>query len=252
MSSSIWTRCAGTAEIGPLAAQPWRVVESQHQIATRKLVDSDAEHELLERLIDEAKPPRPVGTESLHYLLATPFRYPPLPHGSRFGTRFERGIWYGSAARRTAFAETAYYRFLFLAGTEADLLPIALDLSLFRARVRTEHGVDLTSTPFREEIPAISSPTDYDASQALGKAMRADEVAAFRYRSARDARGGDNVGVIDPRAFASPRPSQPQPWYAVVTEERVEITKRDVFRREVFSFPREDFLVAGRLPAPAL
>ncbi len=251
MSPSIWTRCAGTAEVRLLAAQPWRVVESQHQISTRKLVDSDAEHEILEAMIEAAKPPLPAGTEGLHYLLATPFRYPPLRHGSRFGTRFERGIWYGAAARRTALAEAAYYRLLFLEGSEASLAPLALDLALFRARIRTRRGVDLTEGPFREQIPAISAPDDYTLSQRLGREMRADGVEAVRYRSARDVRGGDCLAVFHPAAFASPRPSQPQSWYAVVTREGVEISKRDVFRRELYIFPREDFLVDGRLPAPA-
>src|SRR3954463_15070833 len=109
MSSSIWTRCAGDSEIRPLDVSPWRVVEAQHQLSTRKLVDSAEEQMLLEDLIERSKPPATAGTR-LHYLLATPFRYPPLRHGSRFGSRFVRGIWYGSETRRTAFAEVAYYR----------------------------------------------------------------------------------------------------------------------------------------------
>jgi len=28
--------------------EPWRVVEAQHQVSTRKLVDSDAEQQVLE------------------------------------------------------------------------------------------------------------------------------------------------------------------------------------------------------------
>ena len=113
MSSSIWTRCAGDSEIRPLGLSPWRVVEAQHQVSTRKLVDSADEQILLEELIDRAKPPYTTPAR-LHYLLATPFRYPPLRHGSRFGRRHERGIWYGSSTRRAAFAEISYYRLLFL------------------------------------------------------------------------------------------------------------------------------------------
>ena len=107
MSSSIWTRCAGDSEIRRLQLAAWRVVESQHQVSTRKLVDSNEEQALLEDLIDGVKP-RDITGGKLHYLLSTPFRYPPLKHGSRFGHRHERGIWYGSTERRTAFAEVAY------------------------------------------------------------------------------------------------------------------------------------------------
>ena len=109
MSSNIWTRCAGDSELRALRASPWRAVEAQHQVSTRKLVDSADEQALLEELIDRAKPPDMTGGKT-HYLLATPFRYPPLRHGSRFGTRHERGIWYGSETRAAVFAEVAYYR----------------------------------------------------------------------------------------------------------------------------------------------
>src|SRR5690606_3863871 len=93
------------------------------------------------------KPPIPADGR-LHYLLATPFRYPPLRHGSRFGTRHERGIWYGSESRRTAFAEVAYYRLLFLEGTRAELGPVTTQLTAFTARASTERGVDLLAPPF--------------------------------------------------------------------------------------------------------
>jgi hypothetical protein len=78
VSSTIWTRSARKCEPGPWAASPWRVVETQQDSSTRRLVDSAAEHELLEALLDESKPPVPDGCRGLHYLLFTPFRYPPL------------------------------------------------------------------------------------------------------------------------------------------------------------------------------
>ena len=252
MSPSIWTRCAARAELRPLRLRAWRVVEAQHRISTRKLVDSDAEQQLLEELIETGKPPLPadLAPAGLHYLLATPFRYPPLRHGSRFAARFERGIWYGSRGPRTAFAESAYYRLLFLAGTAAALAPVMLDLSLFSARVETGAGVDLQAPPFDEHEAAISSPTSYRESQALGADMRAAGVEAFLYRSARDRRGGTCAGVFTPRAFARPVPSPPQTWHCVATIDVVEVSKRDVFVRQSFRFPREDFLVGGELPAP--
>src|SRR3954468_13479640 len=144
MSSNIWTRCAGDSEIRPLRLAPWRVVEAQHQLSTRKLVDSAEEQMLLEDLIDQAKPPS-AAPRKMHYLLSTPFRYPPLRHGSRFGTRFERGIWYGSETLRTAFAEVAYYRLLFLEGTSAELGTITTQHTAFQVAARTPRGIDLTA-----------------------------------------------------------------------------------------------------------
>ncbi|HYZ89810.1 MAG TPA: RES family NAD+ phosphorylase, partial [Myxococcales bacterium] len=108
------------------------MVEAQFRNSTRKLVDSDAEQELLEELIDRrAKLPVPEGFEGLHYLLYTPFRHPPLRNGSRFGTRLERGILYGARELPTAFAEVAYYRLVFLDGPAIDLGELHLELTAF-------------------------------------------------------------------------------------------------------------------------
>lgn len=225
------------------------MVEPQHLVSTRKLVDSDAEQLLLEELVEASKPPLP--DDRLHYLLTTPFRYPPLPHGSRFSSRAERGIWYGSQTQRTAFAETAYYRLLFLEGTRASLAPLLVELSAFRASFRSAHAVDLAAPPFAEYREHISSPADYRESQLLGREMREAGVQAFRYWSARDRQGGLNVGLLTPRAFSSRRPSVPETWSCVVARDGVEMTKKDVFARVSFRFPREDFELDGRLPAPA-
>ena len=155
MSSSIWMHCAGDSEIQPLRTVAWRVVESQHEVSTRKLVGSAAAQELLEQLLDAVKPPVPAG-KPLHYLLFTPFRYPPLRYGSRFGVRYERGLWYGSEQQRTAFAEVAYYRLLFLEGTEAELGALLTPLTSFTVRMRTARGIDLTAPPFDAHTPRIS------------------------------------------------------------------------------------------------
>jgi len=251
MSSSIWTRCAGDSEIRRLQVAAWRVVESQHQVSTRKLVDSNEEQALLEEMIDGVKPPD-LTRGKLHYLLSTPFRYPPLIHGSRFGTRHERGIWYGSAERRTAFAEVAYYRLVFLEGTQAAMGTVTTPLTAFTAGIRTAKGIDLVAAPFDAHRRAISSPTSYASSQALGSAMRGAGVEAFRYASARDDKGGINVGAFSPSVFGSAKPKSFESWYCAASRERVEVASADYIRREGFSFPRSQFLVQRALPAPAL
>ncbi len=255
MSLDIWTRCAGRTEVRPLATTAWRVVESQERISTRQLVDSDAEHEMLERLIEEAKPRVPGAPEfrGLHFLLLSPFRSPPLRHGSRFGASHEPSLWYGSESLETALAEAAYYRLVFFEGTEARLLPNRISMSAFRAAIRSASGIDLTAPPFDAHTAAISSRTGYTASQRLGSEMRGAGVEAFRYRSARDPGGGVNVALFTPRAFARRAPTGPPvTWHCTVT------TAGDVsFLRERPSglvrhaFPRSTFLVSGELPAPA-
>lgn len=252
MSSSIWTRCG--RRLSPLVAEPWRAVESQHIISTRKLVDSTEEHELLEELIDGAKPPPPreAAFADLHYLLFTPFRYPPLPNGSRFGTRSERGLWYGSDTIETALAERAYYKLLFHSGTTARLpSPFTGQITLFQAKVNTERGADLSTGPFAPHRALISSPTEYSVSQRLGREMRADDVHALRYVSARDPAGGTNVGVFDAAAFARAEPTAQQEWFFTLGPDAVEYEKRDLIAPVTKTFPKTSFLVNGELPEPA-
>jgi hypothetical protein len=222
-------------------------------VSTSKLVDSAEEQAALERMIESAKPPlAPAGEfAGYHFLLTTSFRYPPLPHGSRFATRFERSLWYGSRELRTAFAEVAYYRLLFLAGTAADLERLDVDLSAFRVPIRARRGVDLTRPPFDALTKHISSPTRYAESQRLGADMRAAGVEAIRYRSARDREGGYNLALFTPRAFGAKRPSTPQTWHCGATRERVELVRKDVLERSRHEFRRKEFEVRGALPSPA-
>ncbi|MGH7507037.1 MAG: RES family NAD+ phosphorylase, partial [Longimicrobiales bacterium] len=234
MSFSIWTHCAGGFEVRPLRLEPWRAVESQHQVSTRRLVDSDAEQQLLEELIEEGKPPDRTGGR-LHYLLFTPFRYPPLRHGSRFGRRTEPPMWYGSETLRTVFAEVAYYRLVFLAGTTAELGTVETDLTAYRSQVRSARGIDLTAPPFAAYESVVASPASYDATQELGTAMREAGVEAFRYRSARDERGGVNVAVFDPAAFGRMRPRDFDNWHCIANRTGVEVASRAYMARTVYA-----------------
>ncbi len=225
MSLDIWTQCAERFEPQRIAGPAWRAVESQHVTSTRKLVDSDDEQQVLEALIDTAKPPWPLGRRfiGLHYLLATPFRHPPLRYGSRFGTRRERGIFYCAEAQATVFAEKAYYVLLFLEGTDADIEPLTRPLTVFQVRISTKKGADLTRAPFDGFVEQMSSATSYRDSQALGTAMRDAGLAAFRFTSARDPDGwgesrADRAGVQQQEAgerravdlHRDPRPGRAQ------------------------------------------
>jgi hypothetical protein len=230
------------------------VVEAQHQVSTRKLVDSADEQALLEELIERVKPPEVTGGRQ-HYLLFTPFRYPPLRHGSRFGGRHERSIWYGSEQQRTAFAEVAYYRLLFLEGTHATLGAVSTSLTAFTVLMRAARGADLVAPPFDAHRRSIASPVRYAASQALGTAMRKAGVELFRYPSARDrsTEGGVNVGAFTHTVFGtSAKPRAFETWHCTAERDRVELTRGDFSKRETFSFPRTQFLVSGALPSPAL
>jgi hypothetical protein len=251
MSPSIWTLCAASSKPRRLALKAHRVVESQYVISTRKLVDSDEEQEILEALVDRVKPPVPAGMEHLHPLLFTPFRHPPLQWGSRFGARSERGLWYGSLAVSTAFAEVAYYRLVFLEGTRANLSPVTVELSAFTAAIAGKRGLDLGRAPFAAYEARISSKTSYADSQPLGLEMRAAGVDVFTFTSARDPERGRNVALFVP-CFASSRPALLRTYVCTASRAIVDVARKDVVRRprERYSFRREVFEVAGRLPLP--
>lgn len=253
MSPSIWTQCEALFSERPLAGLPWRAAEAQHVNSTRKLVDSDDEQEVLERWIDSAKPPWPTDRRfrGLHYLLATPFRYPPLRYGSRFGTRHERGIYYCSERQSTVFAEKAYYALVFLEGTHAELGPLTRPLIVFQARVSTRRGADLTQAPFERFTDQISSPLNYAASQPLGTALRGADIHAFRFRSARDPAGGANLGLFEPVFTAKKRaPTNAEAWICTATRAHVEFKPGPAVTRSRTRFPRATFEVAGALPVP--
>ena len=224
MSPTIWTRCAGISEIRPLSGHFRRVVESQFRNSTRKLVDSDAEQIALETLIDErAKPPVPEEFAGQDYLLFTPFRHPPLKNGSRFGTRFERSIFYGARELTVAFAEVAYYRLLFLEGTAADLGLLTVELTAFSFGIAAKKAIDLTKLPFSRFEAEISSKTAYHAPQRLGTEMRGDGVQCCLYVSARADGRGICVAVFDD-VFKPHKPYGEERWTCAATKERVEFS----------------------------
>lgn len=247
--SDLWSSCGGAAVAGPLAGDLWRMVESQEQIATTVLVDTLAEQAELERLLERSKPPGR-GTGHLHYLLATPFRYPPLPHGSRFGSRFEPGLYYGALDTSALLAETAYYRFVFAAGPARPFpAPLLTHHTAFAARFRTGRGIRLQAPPFDRHRAPLTSPVSYGDTQALGAAMRADGIAAFSFVSARDPAGGLNAALFEPAALQDTAPREQAAWSCETTDTAV--TLRQHAANRVLTFPRATFLVDGRLPAPA-
>ncbi len=249
---TLWQDCNGAEALRPISGRFERLVESQEQVATSQLVDDLDEQALLEQLLEGSKPRLPASCHGLHYLLATPFRYPPLRHGTRFGGRHEPSLLYASLEASTAMAETAYYRLLFLSGmTEPPPTQrLVSQHTLFTARYSTRHGVRLQAPPFADCRETLTDPADYRATQALGKAMREAGVEAFEYVSARTPNERINVALFQPSALATKTPEGQQNWLCETRAEGVRFYSGEA--TEVFRFPLEGFLVDGRLPAPSV
>lgn len=209
-----WTRDALSSERRRLSGACWRVVESQYRLSTLKLVDTLAEQERLEELLEDSKPRLPAECTKLHYLLSTPFRYgAPYPHGSRFRRPGHTpGVFYASRTAATAITETVFHRLLFFADSPGTPWPDnAGEFTAFSVRYRSAAGLDLTVAPLDRERAAWTHPTDYSACQALADSARTAGVEILRYPSARDA-GGTNVALLTCRAFGSTSPVDRQTW----------------------------------------
>jgi hypothetical protein len=206
----------------------YRLVEGQHYISTRPLVDSDEEHDVLENLLDASKPPAPTENArgALHYLLYTPFRYPPLKSGGRFHTRIEQSIFYGSEDLQTSMAEVAYGRFLFMQHSAADFEPMQVPYTHFVAVVKSARALLLTTTPFSKHRAVLSHPTSYAASQAFGTRMRQAGVELFTYYSARNP-DGVNVGLFSVEAFKKNQPVKGKDghWSVFISSDTVEFKR---------------------------
>lgn len=210
-----WTPAALSSEARPLAGRGWRVVEAQHIVSTLKLVDTLAEQELLERLLEDHKPPVPPECRHLHYLLSTPFRYgAPYPRGSRFRRAgLTPGVFYASDTVAIAVAELAFARLLFFAESPATPWPInASEHTAFAVRFSATQGLDLTARPFTRQRAQWVHPTDYDACQSLAEAARGAGIEVVRYASARDPGQGLNIALLTCGAFAGRAPLERQTW----------------------------------------
>lgn len=236
MSSTTWTPLAVSSEARAWAAPAWRIVEAQHVASTMKIVDDPAEQDVLELLLDTSKPPPPSGVSKLDYLLASPFRYDPRRGGSRFRSATDPGVFYGAQGVRTACAELGYWRWKFLqdAVDLERIEPVAH--TAFRVRLATE-VVDLRARPFSADLGAWTHPADYGATQAFARVAREAPIGAIIYPSVRDPEAAWCVAVLDPAAFASPRPDPAkQTWWLAVQQDGV-VWRRDS-ERLVFSASR--------------
>lgn len=211
----------------------WRAVEAQHRVSTMLLVDTLEEQHLLEAILEAAEPPIPPAAQTLHWLLFTPFRYPPLPTGSRFRAPYDPGVFYAADERRTACAELGYWRWRFL--MESQLGSIGpIQQTLFQSALEGS-CVDLRLAPYAAERGKWTDGNDYAPCQALAQQARAENVDLLRYESARDQDGGGCVAVLAPAAFAAPLPVKNETWTLHVSRKHV-LWREDSIFEDAASF----------------
>lgn len=207
-----------------LATDAWRVVESQSQVATMKIVDSLDEQAVLEAELDGSKPVVPASCARLDYLLATPFRYVPYPHGSRFRRAQQReGCFYCSGQVETAMAEAAFYHLkFFLASPGTKPVQNPQERTAFQVSVSTSLAIDLTVQPLSSYRAAWMNPNDYGPCQDFADLARKARSEVIRYESVRDPRHGANLAVLSPDALACNAPTSSQTWRLLLRRDRVD------------------------------
>lgn len=250
-----------------LLGKLYRIVESQEEVATRGLVDSLQKQQVLESLLERSKPARLPGSEGLHYLLATPFRYPPLPWGSRFGRVSENGIFYGSKSLTTVLAEAAFYRLRFYSDmAEPPTRPITTYHNIFSAKYRIHQGVALQNAGWRPHWQKLSDPVDYRFTQQLGTKLRGLGIEGIESISARaiqtglislptkgdiESTEGINVALFEPSCLLKRPPAQEADVTAETGRDGVTFLIKSAERVGTHEFQSASFAVEGRLPEPA-
>lgn len=201
----------------PSSGKVWRIIEHQEQAATRRITRSAPAQSRLEELLDQNKPVYLPGSEQLHWLLKTPFRYPPLAHGSRFGSPFEPGILYAARELHTAMTESAVYLWLFRAALydPGPLERISDGRTAIHFPVSHDRFSDLSAN--EEYRQQISDPANYQFSQALGTRLREADAAAIWFHSARTEQGV-NCAILNPGAIPTGTVPEESHWQLQLDE----------------------------------
>ena len=247
MTLDIWAECSDKISPVSLSGEIFRVVESQEKIATNELVDTLEEQALLEEMLDQTKPAIPETAQDLAYLLFTPFRYPPLQYGSRFGRRFEPSLFYGSRKLATALAEMAYYRlhFWFDMSVPPPAGKLKTQHTAFSAEIKTAKGLKLQATPFLEYETRLMNKARYNDTQALGRSMRENGIDAFEYFSARESEKGLNVGLFNADVLTKKKPGSTENILCSTDAMGVKFMDESSL---VYIYPLDQFLVNDAFP----
>ena len=104
----------------------------------------------------------------LHWLLFTPFRYPPPPGGSRFRGPNDPGVFYGADEIRTACAELGYWRWRHLQDSPALAAMPAKPQTVFQVKIESRCR-RLRAKPFARDRNRGPSRATIATAQAFGR-----------------------------------------------------------------------------------
>jgi len=121
-------------------------------------------------------------------------------------------------------------------------------MTTFRATIQTQSGIDLTEMPFKSYQDKISHKNSYEDSQKLGSDMRASNIEAFVFTSARDQLAGKNVAAFTSKAFKTKDDryvTMMQNWRCIANQNIIEFTRDEITHREFHEFAKDEFPELG-------
>ncbi|TWB23881.1 RES family NAD+ phosphorylase [Nitrospirillum bahiense] len=221
----MWTPAALASEARPYGHDLWRLVENQARASTIRLVGTLADQALLEDMLEETKPPMPPECDGLHFLLATPFRYSPYPHGSRFRRAHQAdGVYYAAERPETAAAEAAHYALLFFLESPGTQLPARpMERTGIEVACAVDRALDLTAPPLNRDEALWTDGANYAPCQDVADTARQAGVQLIRYQSVRDPAGGANVALLTPKGFKNRKPKRLSSWHLFIRPQAVQI-----------------------------
>jgi RES domain len=233
------------AHLAPYHTALWRVIEGQYRSSTLRLVDTFAEHDVLEGLLEASKPPVPEDCRHLDYQFWSPFRYGVYPRASRFRRPGRTpGVWYGSEQALTAICEMIWGMLRFFGASEGTPLPRKpIEYSAVLADIRSPFSLDLTAEALADQ-GAWTDPDDYAPCLSLADAARAVGGEVIRYASVRHPGHAPNAAVLVCRAFAQPRPIRSQTWHVLYGHDLVKASCETTRGRHMFSVGATQLLFA--------
>ena len=224
MSQVVWDTSWLESGVNQMTMRAWRGVEAQHVVSTMRLVDSAAEQDVLEQLLETSKPPLPKMKSPKHYLIPSPFRYRPQ-HQSRFRRAGTLGVWYGAEELYAACAEVAYWRHRFILDSAfLSNTQLLTEHTFFQAEVQGK-VVDLTSPPWVEARAAWTHGSEYAETQAVAEAAKEVGVQWICYESVR-APGKRCAAVLDVEALEMLLDTPQQTWHCKATRATVSMVHR--------------------------
>lgn len=219
--SSDWLKTSAKRRV----MSAWRGVEAQHLVSTMRLVNSLAEQDVLEQLLEAGKPAAPAHPSGQHYLLYSPFRYR-APFPSRFRATGAQGVWYGAATVETVCAEVAYWRWRFIMDS-AGLISqeLSTEHTLYRAEIDGV-ALDLTQPPWVDFRSVWTAPNDYSGTQRVSTDAADAGIDWIKYESVRNP-GGECAAVLTPAVLTMSTGTGKQTWHCKASRTHVMMRYED-------------------------